>query len=55
MKKEGRTAECYVRLNQGQTRSVRAGRREVRQGFCLSLFEFSMYREYLTKTLGTSK
>jgi hypothetical protein len=35
MKKEGRTAECYVRLNQGQTRSVRAGR-GFKQGCCLN-------------------
>jgi hypothetical protein len=54
MKKEGRTAMCYVWLNQGQTIRVRAGR-GVRQGCCLPLFEFSMYREYLTKALGTSK
>jgi len=31
------------------------GWKGVRQGCCLSLFEFIVYREYLTKGLGTSK
>ena len=37
-----------VRLNRGETRSVKIGRR-VRQGCCLSLILFNLYSEYLTK------
>jgi hypothetical protein len=37
-----------VRLNRGETRSVRIGR-EVRQGCCLSPILFNLYSEYLTK------
>jgi hypothetical protein len=37
-----------VRLDQGQTRSVRTGR-GVRQGCCLSPILFNLYSEYLTK------
>jgi len=37
-----------VRLNRGETRSVKIGR-EVRQGCCLSLILFNLYSKYLTK------
>jgi hypothetical protein len=37
-----------VRLNQGETRSVKTGR-GVRQGCCLSPILFNLYSEYLTK------
>ena len=37
-----------VRLNRGETRSVKTGR-GVRQGCCLSPILFNLYREYLTK------
>jgi len=37
-----------VRLNQGETRSVKIGR-GVRQGCCLSPILFNLYSEYLTK------
>ena len=37
-----------VRLNRGETRSVKNGR-EVRQGCCLSPILFNLYSEYLTK------
>jgi hypothetical protein len=37
-----------VRLNRGETRSVKIGRR-VRQGCCLSPILFNLYSEYLTK------
>jgi len=42
-------AQCVkVRLNQGETRSVKTGR-GVRQGCCLSPILFNSYSEYLTK------
>jgi hypothetical protein len=37
-----------VRLNLGETRSVKIGR-GVRQGSCLSRILFNLYSEYLTK------
>jgi len=37
-----------VRLNQGEKRSVKTGRR-VRQGCCLCPILFKLYSEYLTK------
>ena len=37
-----------VRLNRGETRSVKIGR-EVRQGCCLSPIQFNFYSESLTK------
>jgi len=37
-----------VRLNRGQTRSVKIGR-GVRKGCCLSPILFNLYSEYLTK------
>jgi len=37
-----------VRLNRGETRSVKTGR-GVRQGCCLSPILFNLYSEYLTK------
>jgi hypothetical protein len=37
-----------VRLNRGETRSVKNGRR-VRQGCCLPPILFNLYSEYLTK------
>jgi hypothetical protein len=37
-----------VRLNRGETRSVKTGTR-VKQGCCLSLILFNLYSEYLTK------
>jgi len=37
-----------VRLNRGETRSVKTGR-GVRQGWCLSPILFNVYSEYLTK------
>ena len=37
-----------VRLNRGETRSVKIGR-EIRQGCCLSPILFNLYSEYLTK------
>jgi hypothetical protein len=37
-----------VRLNRGETRSVKIGR-GVRQGWCLSPILFKLYSEYLTK------
>jgi hypothetical protein len=37
-----------IRQNQGETRSVKIGRR-VRQGCCLSPILFNLYSEYLTK------
>jgi retron-type reverse transcriptase len=37
-----------VRLNQGETRSVKIGK-GVRQGCCLSPILFNLYNEYLTK------
>ena len=37
-----------VRLDQGETRSVQIGR-GVRQGSCLSLIQFNLYSECLTK------
>ena len=37
-----------VRLNRGETRSVKIGR-VVRQGCCLSPILFNLYSEYLTK------
>jgi hypothetical protein len=37
-----------VRLNQGETRSVKTGR-GVRKGCCLSPILFNLYNEYLTK------
>jgi hypothetical protein len=47
-----------VRLDQGETRSVKIGRR-VRQGCCLLPILFNLYSEYLTKEalegLETSK
>jgi hypothetical protein len=37
-----------IRLDQGETRSVKIGR-AVRQGCCLSPILFNLYSEYLTK------
>jgi hypothetical protein len=37
-----------IRLNQGETRSVKTGRR-VGQGCCLSPILFNLHSEYLTK------
>jgi hypothetical protein len=37
-----------VRLNRGETRSVKIGK-GVRQGCCLSPIRFILYSEYLTK------
>jgi hypothetical protein len=37
-----------IRLDQGETRSVKIGR-GVRQGCCLSPILFNLYSEYLTK------
>jgi hypothetical protein len=37
-----------VRLNRGETRSVKTGR-GVRQGCCLSPILFNLYSEYITK------